>query len=209
MEEKPEALRLTGPVEGRLQFENVCFHYDDAESQRALNDVDTLLDPGRTYALIGPSGAGKSTFINLVLRFYDPVSGRVLLDGKDLRELRLGDLRHQIALVPQDPVLFNDTIRENIRLSKPEATREEIEIAAKKANALSFIQATENGFETIVGDRGTRLSGGQKQRIAIARAFLRDAPLLILTRPPPHWIPKPRARFRNPCRHSCKVRPCS
>jgi subfamily B ATP-binding cassette protein MsbA len=180
VEEKPDAVPLTEKIKGQLRFENVSFQYDTANDHPVLKGIDETLEPGKTYALVGHSGAGKSTFINLVLRFYDPTVGRILLDGHDLRDLRLKNLRHQIALVPQDPVLFNDTIMENIRLSRPEATPEEILRAAEKANALGFIEDEPDGFDTLVGDRGTRLSGGQKQRIAIARAFLRDSPILIL-----------------------------
>ena len=178
--EKPHAQPIAKPVRGHVSFENVHFHYQSDFDKPVLHSVTTALESGKTYALIGKSGAGKSTFINLVMRFYDPVSGRILLDGQDLCDLKLTDLRNQIALVPQDPILFNDTILENIRLSRPEATNAEIEEAARQANAYEFIAATDHGFETVVGDRGTRLSGGEKQRVAIARAFLRDSPILIL-----------------------------
>ncbi len=176
--EKADAKPLSKPVRGKIAFEGVQFRY--LTDKPVLRGVSTELEPGKTYALVGQSGAGKSTFINLVMRFYDPTSGRVLLDGQDLCDLKLTDLRHQMALVPQDPILFNDTIIENIRLSRPEATRDEIEEASRRANAYDFIATMDEGFDTVVGDRGTRLSGGEKQRVAIARAFLRDSPILIL-----------------------------
>lgn len=177
IQDPPSPRSLPARVAGKIEFRGVEFHYDESP---VLHGVSCVLEPGRTYALVGPSGAGKSTFINLVLRFYDPSSGAVCLDGVDLRELRQRDLRGQIALVSQDPVLFNDTILSNIQLSCPNASRAEIEEAAKLAHAHEFIMACDQGYETIVGDRGARLSGGQKQRIALARAFLRDSPLLIL-----------------------------
>ena len=180
VEEKPDAKPLPEPVRGQLRFNNVSFQYTTDKDHPVLRGIDCTLEPGKTYALVGPSGAGKSTFINLVMRFYDPTTGSILLDGHDLRDLGLQDLRNQIALVPQDPVLFNDTIMANIRLSRPDASKGDIFRAAQQANAREFIENEPDGFDTLVGDRGTRLSGGQKQRIAIARAFLRNSPLLIL-----------------------------
>jgi subfamily B ATP-binding cassette protein MsbA len=130
--------------------------------------------------LVGPSGAGKTTFANLVPRFYDVHRGRLTIDGIDIRQMRLADLRRNIALVSQDPVLFNDTIYNNILLGRPNASRAEVEHAAKDAFAHDLILAQPLGYETIVGERGSKLSGGQKQRVALARAFLRNAPILIL-----------------------------
>jgi subfamily B ATP-binding cassette protein MsbA len=135
---------------------------------------------GTVCALVGPSGAGKSTFAHLVPRFFDPVVGRVTLDGHDLRSLRLADLRQNIAIVSQDPVLFNDTVYNNLLLASPNASHELVLGAARDAFAHDFISAFPQGYDTIVGERGARLSGGQKQRLALARAFLRNAPILIL-----------------------------
>lgn len=163
---------------GELVFENVGFSY--AASEPVLRDVSVRLPAGTVCALVGPSGAGKSTFANLVPRFFDPVAGRVTLDGHDLRQLRLADLRRAIAVVSQDPVLFNDTIFNNLLIARPEATIAEVETAARAAFAHDFINGFPDGYATVVGERGARLSGGQKQRLALARAFLRNAPVLIL-----------------------------
>src|SRR5207248_7360744 len=142
--------------------------------------LSTVLREGETTALVGPSGAGKTTLVNLVGRFYDPVAGRVCVDGRNIREVTIRSLREQIAVVPQEPILFGDTIRENIRYGRLDATAAEIEAAAQAANATEFIARMPNGLETIVGERGVRLSVGQRQRVAIARAILRDARILLL-----------------------------
>ncbi len=163
---------------GALAFEQVSFAYQPDEP--VLRAIDLRLPAGTVCALVGPTGSGKSTFANLVPRFFDPVSGRVTLDGHDLRALRLADLRRNIAIVSQDPVLFNDTIHHNLLIARPEATTAEIEAAATAAYAHDFISRFPQGYQTIVGERGARLSGGQKQRLALARAFLRNAPILIL-----------------------------
>jgi subfamily B ATP-binding cassette protein MsbA len=165
-------------AEGHLAFEDVSYSYLPGEP--VLHHVSAQVPVGTVCALVGPSGAGKSTFANLVPRFYDPGSGRVTLDGHDLRSLRLADLRQNIAIVSQDPVLFNDTVYNNLLLASPSATRELVLGAARDAFAHDFISAFPLGYETIVGERGARLSGGQKQRLALARAFLRNAPILIL-----------------------------
>lgn len=165
-------------AQGRLTFEHVGFAYQNAEP--VLRDVTLDLPAGTVCALVGPSGAGKSTFANLVPRFFDPVAGRVLLDGHDLRSIRLADLRRNIAVVSQDPVLFNDTILNNLLIARPEATVAEVEAAARAAFAHDFVRGFPDGYNTLVGERGARLSGGQKQRLALARAFLRNAPVLIL-----------------------------
>lgn len=165
-------------AQGRLTFEKVGFAYQNSEP--VLKNVSLEIPAGTVCALVGPSGAGKSTFANLVPRFFDPVAGRVLLDGHDLRSIRLADLRRNIAVVSQDPVLFNDTIANNLLIARPEATAAEVESAARAAFAHEFIRSFPDGYSTMVGERGARLSGGQKQRLALARAFLRNAPILIL-----------------------------
>ncbi|ADE55550.1 ABC transporter ATP-binding protein [Coraliomargarita akajimensis] len=168
-------------VAGNIQFTNVGFEYTDGEPVLKSATVD--IAAGESIALIGPSGAGKTTFANLVPRFYDVTQGSVSLDGIDIRDLRKADLRQHIALVSQEAILFADTIANNIRLGKPGASDEEIQQAARMAHAHEFIQALDNGYETIVGERGSRLSGGQRQRISIARAFLKNAPIIVLDEP--------------------------
>ncbi len=171
---------LTPPVKGALSFENLRFNYPSRPDISALDGIDLHIEPDETVALVGPSGAGKTTIIQLVQRFYDPQGGAVKLDGIDLRELDRADFRKHLALVPQDPVIFADTARENIRFGRPEATDAEVEAAAKAAAAHEFLTALPDGYDSYVGERGVMLSGGQKQRIAIARAILRDAPVLLL-----------------------------
>jgi subfamily B ATP-binding cassette protein MsbA len=167
-------------VTGEICFNNVTFSYDN---EVALNNVNVKIEPNQAIALVGPSGAGKTTFANLVPRFYDAIEGTITLDGVDIRELSKADLRSQIALVSQESLLFSDTIANNIRLSKPDATLDEVKESARMAHAHDFIEAFEDGYETMVGERGSRLSGGQRQRIAIARAFLKNAPIIILDEP--------------------------
>jgi ATP-binding cassette, subfamily B, bacterial MsbA len=164
-------------LRGEIAFSGVTFAYGDSP---ALQDITVTIPAGTVCALVGPSGAGKSTFANLVPRFYEVGAGAVTIDGLDVRQMKLTDLRRHIALVSQEPVLFNDTIYENLRLGRPGATRDEIMAAAVDAHADDFIRQLPLGYETIVGERGALLSGGQKQRLAIARAFLRHAPILIL-----------------------------
>ena len=169
-----------GRVAGAVRFEAVSKRYR-ADGEQALSQVDLVIAPGESVALVGPSGGGKSTLANLIPRLYAPNEGRVLLDGQDIAMIRLKDLRRQIALVSQDIVLFNDTVGANIAYgAMADASPEVIAKAAEAANALDFIRAMPEGFATNVGERGTRLSGGQRQRIAIARAILKDAPILIL-----------------------------
>ena len=173
----PDA-RALPRARGDLSFEDLSYSYQPEEP--VLQHVTVRIPVGTVCALVGPSGAGKTTFANLVPRFFDPVAGRVTLDGHDLRSLRLADLRQNIAVVSQDPVLFNDTVYNNLLLAAPGASREMVVAAACDAHAHDFICAFPAGYDTIVGERGARLSGGQKQRLALARAFLRNAPILIL-----------------------------
>ncbi len=171
---------LPRPAKGEITFEGVTFHYPSRPEQSALEGVDLQVRPGETVALVGPSGAGKTTVIQLLLRFYDPDRGRILLDGVPLTEMARSDFRRTLALVPQDPVIFAATARENIRFGRPDATDTEVEAAARAAAAHDFLEALPEGYDTFVGERGVMLSGGQKQRVAIARAILRDAAVLLL-----------------------------
>ncbi|NDW44419.1 ABC transporter transmembrane domain-containing protein [Ruegeria sp. PrR005] len=171
---------LVLPVRGEITFENVSFRYPARPDQVALDGMSLTVQPGETVAFVGPSGAGKTTVIQLIQRFYDPQSGRVLLDGQDLTTLARADFRRHMALVPQDPVIFAASARENIRFGRPSASDAEVEDAARAAAAHEFIAALPEGYDSFVGERGVMLSGGQKQRIAIARAILRDAPVLLL-----------------------------
>ncbi|PQO23654.1 ABC transporter [Rhodobacteraceae bacterium WD3A24] len=176
----PEPTPLPRPVRGEIGFDAVRFHYPARPDDRALDGVSFTIRPGETVALVGPSGAGKSTVIQLLLRFYDPAEGRITLDGVDLRDMARADFRASLALVPQDPVIFAATARENIRFGRPEATDAEVTAAARAAAAEDFIRALPEGYDSQLGERGVLLSGGQKQRIAIARAILRDAPVMLL-----------------------------
>ena len=174
----PENPKPLGDVRGEIAFENVNFAYDPEEP--VLKNISFSVKPGETLALVGPSGAGKSTVVNLLPRFYDVIEGGIRVDGLDVREVCQHELRQNIAVVSQEPILFADSIYNNLLLGKPDATREEVENALKRAAAYDFVMSLENGWDTLVGERGGRLSGGQRQRIAIARAFLKDAPILVL-----------------------------
>lgn len=186
LDEHPEDLEITEAhtntkrVEGNVRFENVAFTYPSRKEIQVLKNITLSANKGETVAIVGPSGSGKSTLISLLLRFYDPESGTIYIDEKDAKKYSLTDLRNNMAIVPQDVLLFGGTIKENIAYGKPNATIAEITEAARKANALEFIETFPEKFETIVGERGIKLSGGQRQRIAIARAVLKDPSILIL-----------------------------
>jgi ABC-type multidrug transport system fused ATPase/permease subunit len=182
----PDAIAVE-QVRGAMQLRNVSFRYPqdipDKVQPLVLHDVDIRVEPGQTVALCGPSGAGKSTVLNLLLRFYDPAGGEVLLDGRDIRSVRRDSFRRHFALVQQETFLFNDSVLDNIRYGHPEATMEQVIAAAGAANAHEFIARLPAGYDTRVGERGVRLSGGQKQRISIARAFLANPTVLLLDEP--------------------------
>ncbi|HHT48174.1 MAG TPA: ABC transporter ATP-binding protein [Firmicutes bacterium] len=177
LKDKPKAIALP-EIRGEVEFQKVSFGY--RPGQEILSGINLRVAPGEIVALVGPSGAGKTSLVNLIPRFYVPTSGAVLVDGYDLREVKVSSLRRQIGLVPQETILFGVSIRENIAYGKPEATEEEIITAAMMANAHEFISALPEGYDTLAGERGSKLSGGQKQRIAIARALLRNPRILIL-----------------------------
>jgi len=187
LDELPEVQEKTNPrslvrATGKIAFQNVSFSYGQS-NRLALSQVSLQWDPGMRIGIVGPTGAGKSTLVNLLTRFYDPTEGQILLDGVDLREYKLIDLRSQFAIVLQDPVLFSTSIAENIAYARPSASEAEIVAAAKAANAHDFVVRLPQGYATMVGERGLCLSGGERQRISLARAFLKDAPVLILDEP--------------------------
>ena len=200
MDAKPETdspdARDAGQLEGHIEFRDVSYAYD--EDKNVLRHVDLNIEKGKTYALVGPSGGGKTTICHLIPHFYDVESGEILLDGKEIHQLTLVEsgeilidgkeihqltlesVRRNIGIVQQDIYLFNDSMKENIRYGKLDATDEEIELAAKRANIHDYIMSLPNGYDTNIGERGVRLSGGQKQRLSIARVFLKNPPILIL-----------------------------
>jgi ABC-type transport system involved in Fe-S cluster assembly fused permease/ATPase subunit len=177
IEDRPNAQPLRVP-EGQVAFENVTFSYDP--DRKILKGLSFTVPAGRTVALVGPSGAGKSTISRLLFRFYDVTGGRILIDGQDIRDVKQATLRAAIGMVPQDTVLFNDTIRYNIRYGRWEASNEDVEEAARLAQIDHFIRLSPKGYETEVGERGLKLSGGEKQRVAIARTILKAPPILLL-----------------------------
>jgi ATP-binding cassette subfamily B protein len=178
--ERPDARRLTR-AKGAIAFQGVAFAYEPG--QTVLHDITFQVEPGMRIGIAGPTGAGKTTLMSLLTRLYDPTSGAILLDGIDLRDIKIKDLRRQFSVVLQEPVLFRKSIAQNINYAHPGATLEQTVEAAKLANAHEFIMATADGYDTIVGERGMRMSGGERQRISLARAFLKDAPILILDEP--------------------------
>ncbi|MBU6326460.1 MAG: ABC transporter ATP-binding protein/permease, partial [Verrucomicrobia bacterium] len=176
-EPEPAKIRAHGKISGNVSWKNVSFSYDD---EPVLRNVSLEIKQGEMVALAGPSGSGKTTLVNLLPRLFDPLEGQVSIDGIDLREWSLHDLRSQIAVVPQMPVLFQASVMENIRCGRQDASDEDVVVAAQKAHAHEFISRLPKGYDTVVGERGSTLSGGQRQRIAMARAFLKDAPILIM-----------------------------
>ena len=173
----PDAKALP-PVKGDVRFKNVSFAYN--ESEEVLSNVSFEVKPGEMIAFVGPSGAGKSTVASLLPRFYDVTNGSITIDGEDIRKVTLNSLREQVGIVPQETVLFNGSVYDNILYGRLDATREEVEAAAKAANAHDFIMQLPKGYETMLGDRGMNISGGQRQRISIARAILKNPQILIL-----------------------------
>jgi subfamily B ATP-binding cassette protein MsbA len=176
IKEKPDAIKIRN-FNDAIEFKNVTFAYDE---KTILKNISFKIPLGKTVALVGPSGGGKSTISDLIPRFYDPKQGSITIDGIDIQECNIESLREMMGIVNQEAILFNDSIFNNIAFGKPDATRQEVEQAARVANAHDFITATENGYDTAIGDRGVKLSGGQKQRISIARAVLKNPPLLLL-----------------------------
>lgn len=185
LENEPSVIDQPGSVDlairqGKLELKDVVFAYPDAKDQIIFDKLNLVIQPGQRVALVGRSGGGKSSITKMLLRMVDVIDGQIMIDGQDIKQHTLKSLRRSIAYVPQDPAMFHRTIMENIRYGDLEASDEEVKTAARKAHALEFIDKLPNGFETLVGERGVKLSGGQRQRIAIARAILKDAPILVL-----------------------------
>ncbi len=177
IQNRPHAIPFTAPLE-HIHFDHISFQYDPAK--KILKDINFWVRHGEVFAIVGPSGSGKTTLVNLLLRFYDPTEGAIKINGIDLRDMTLISLRDMIGIVSQDTILFNSTVRENIAYGRPQASLEDVKRAAEAANASDFIEALPKGFDTSLGERGLKLSGGQRQRLAIARAILKDPPILIL-----------------------------
>jgi ABC-type multidrug transport system fused ATPase/permease subunit len=187
------------PLRGHVALDGVTFRYQGAGSP-VLREADLVVEPGEVVAVVGPNGAGKSTIAKLLVRFHDPEAGAVTLDGIDARRLPLATLRGAVTLLPQEPLVFHGTVRENVALGRPGAAHEELEAAADAAGASGMIAALPEGWDTVVGQRGRRLSGGQRQLVAIARALLRDAPVLVLDEPTTGLDARARAHLRDPLR---------
>jgi ATP-binding cassette subfamily B protein/subfamily B ATP-binding cassette protein MsbA len=179
--DRPGAAPIAMPVAGHVVIENVTFGYNP--DRPVLRNLSLEAKAGETIALVGPTGAGKSTLVGLIPRFFDPWEGRVLLDGRDLRDVQIKTLRQQVSLVLQEPFLFPFSVAENIAYGSPDATRDQIIAAAKAANAHEFIERIPDGYDALLGERGSTLSGGERQRLSIARAILKDSPILILDEP--------------------------
>ncbi|MDD4321906.1 MAG: ATP-binding cassette domain-containing protein, partial [Acidaminococcaceae bacterium] len=177
IKDKPDAITLP-TVQGAVEFKHVAFAYNKTED--VLKDVSFKIESGEMVALVGPSGAGKSTIANLLPRFYDVTGGSITIDGHEIRDVAVASLRTQVGIVPQETTLFNGSVYDNILYGRLEATKEEVEMAAKDANAHEFISELPNGYDTMLGDRGVNISGGQRQRISIARAILKNPRILVL-----------------------------